>query len=111
MITDVYAERKRQQVTQDTWGHLAPKKGQSYEGYMIYAHGGYGDIVLLDAGFKNLSDSPWLFEAMQEYLGGHCKDEGVYKWEGCFEKLSEGCYCFGGEIKRLDFKDIFLSKP
>lgn len=107
MIVDVYAERKRQQVMQDTWGHLAPQRGKSYKGIMVYAHGGYGDIVLLDATFENLSSSPWLFEAMQEYIGENCKDEGVYKWEGCFEKLDDGCYCFDGEIKRLDFEDIF----
>ena len=111
MIIDAYAERKEQQVLQDTWGHLAPKKGKSYKGTMIYAHGVYGDIVLLYATFEKLNSSPWLFEAMQEYLGGHCEDEGIYKWEGCFEKLDEGCYCFGGEIKKLDFEDIFPSKP
>lgn len=110
MITDVYAERKKQQVMQETWGHLAPKKGRSYKGYMIWAYGGWGDIVLLDAGFRNLSNSPWLFEAMQEYIGENINAEGVYKWEGCFEQLDDKCYCFGGEIKRLDFKDMFTSK-
>ncbi len=95
---------------QGTWGHLAPKKGRTYKGTMIYAHGGYGDIVLLDAKFEKVSDSPWLFEAMQEYLGEHCEAEGVYKWEGQFTVRDEGSYCFGGEIKRLDFKDIFPSK-
>lgn len=110
MIIDVGAERKRQSVMQDTWGHLAPKKGRSYKGYMIWAYGGWGEIVLLDAAFTNLNDSPWLFEAMQDYIGEHLDGEGIYKWEGQFEKLDEGCYCFGGIIKRLDFEDIFPSK-
>jgi hypothetical protein len=78
MITDAYAERKRQDVIQDTWGHLAPKKGRSYKGYMIWAYGGYGDIVLLDAGFKGLSDSPWLFGEMQEYIGENLNGKGIY---------------------------------
>lgn len=111
MITDVYAERKRQSVMQDTWGHLGPKKGRSYNGYIIWAYGRYGDIVLLDATFENLNDSPWLYEAMEEYIGENLDGEGIYKWEGRFKKLNEGCYCFGGEIKRLDFKDIYPSKP
>ncbi len=107
MIIDAYAERKEQQRIQDTWGHLAPKQGRSYKGYMIWAYGGWGDIILLEAAFKNLDDSPWLFDAMQEYIGENLSSEGIYKWEGCFEKVDEGCYCFGGKIKRLDFKSIF----
>ncbi len=111
MIIDVYAKRKKQQVMQDTWGHLAPKKGKTYKGIIIYAYGGYGDIVLLDATFKNLSDSPWLFEAMEDYIGEHIKEKGVYKWEGQLTKIDSDCYCFGGEIKRIDFTDIFPGKP
>ena len=91
---------------QETWGHLAPKKDRTYKGYMIYAHGVYGDIVLLDANFKNLSDSPWLFEAMRNYLGGHCKDEGLYKWEGRCTMIDKDNFCFGGEIKRLEFATL-----
>lgn len=106
-IVDAYAERKKQQVMQETWGHLAPKKGKTYKGYMIWAYGGWGEIVLLAAAFKNLNDSPWLFEAMQEYIGEHLDGEGIYKWEGHFSKLKKECYCFGGEIKKLDFEDIF----
>ncbi len=106
-IVDAYAERKKQDVMQDTFGHLAPKKGQSYKGTMIYAHGEYGDIVLLASDFKKLDSSPWLFDAMQEYLGEHCEEEGVYKWKGQFTKIHDGTYCFGGKIERLDFKDIF----
>lgn len=109
-IVDVCGERKKQQALQDTFGHLAPKKERSYKGYMIWAYGWYGDIVLLGSGFKNLSNSPWLFAAMQEYIGENLDGEGIYKWEGHFEKLDEECYCFGGKIKRLDFKDIFPSK-
>ena len=107
MITDTYAERKHQEGMQDTWGHLAPKKGRSYKGYMIWAYSGYGDITLLDAAFKKLSDSPWLYEAMQEYIGENLDGEGVYKWLGQFSKVDDDCYCFGGKIERLDFKDLF----
>lgn len=106
MITDVYADRKKQKIMQDTFGHLAPKKGRSYKGFMIYAHGEYGEIVLLDAKFKGLSDSPWLFDAMQDYIGGHCKDCGVYKWEGRCTKIDESSICFGGEIKRIEFEEL-----
>lgn len=106
-IVDIYGERKKREIMQDTWGHLAPQTGQSYKGYMIWAYGGWGDIVLLDAAFENLNNSPWLFEAMQEYIGEFLDSEGVYRWEGQYED----CNCFNGEVKRLDFKDIFQSKP
>ncbi len=97
---DAYENRKRRDVMQDTWGHLAPKKGRVYKGYMIFAHSSYGDIVLLDANFENLTDSPWLFEAMQDFIGENSKDSGVYKWEGYYRKLNNGSCCFDGEIKR-----------
>ena len=95
---------------QNTWGHLAPRKGHSYKGYMIWAYSRYGEIVLLDADFRNLNDSPWLFEAMQEYIGENLDGEGIYKWEGCFTKLDDELFCFGGKIKRLDFKEIYPIK-
>ncbi|HDZ13421.1 hypothetical protein LCGC14_0621980 [marine sediment metagenome] len=110
MIVDVYAERKKKQVMRETFGHLAPKEGRTYKGYMIWAYGRWGDIILLEAAFENLNDSPWLFEAMQEHVGEHLNGEGIYKWEGHFSKIEEGSYCFGGKIKRLDFKDIFQVK-
>ena len=106
-VVDVFAERKKREIMQDTWGHLAPKKGNSYKGYMIWAYGGWGDIILLDAAFEKLSDSPWLFNSMQEYIGEHFDSEGLYKWEGYFKKLDKECYRFVGKIKKLDFKDVF----
>ena len=111
MIIDAYAKRKEEQVMQDTWGHLAPKINKTYKGTMIYAHSVYGDIVLLYSNFKNLDDSPWLFEAMQDYLSEHCENEGVYQWEGRLTVHDCAGYCFGGEIERIDFINIFLNKP
>ena len=101
MIVDVCAGSKRKQVMKETWGHLAPKKGQSYKGYIIYAYGGYGDIVLLDAEFENLSDSPWLYEAMQDFISRNSKGKGLYIWKGCYSNN-----CFTGKLERMKFEKL-----
>ena len=105
-IVDAYGERKKQQVMQSTFGHLAPKEGKTYKGTMIYVHGEFGDIVLLAADFKKLNDSPWLYGAMADYLSEHCEAEGIYKWTGQMTKENDH-YFFGGKIERMDFKNIF----
>ena len=101
-IIDAYAERKKQEVMQDTWGHLAPEPGRSYKGRMLYAHGAYGDMVLLDAEFEDLNDSPWLWKAMQDFIG---EDEtcGLYIWKGHFKLFHNGKYRFKGKMERLSF--------
>ena len=104
MIYDVCAGSKRKQVMQETWGHLAPRKGQSYKGYMVYAHSGYGDIVLIDSGFENLSDSPWLYENMQDFIAENGNGSNVYRWDGRYKVSADGHYCFEGKIKKVATK-------
>ncbi len=97
-VVDILSERKRKEAMKDTWGHLAPKKGQSYKGFMVWAHSAYGDIVLIDANFENLDDSPWLFENMQDFIAENGERGGLYKWEGCYKNSS-----FEGKIKKLSY--------
>lgn len=106
MLIDIYLGRKVRQVMRDTWGQLAPQRGKLYKGIMIYTHSIYGDIVLLYTAFEGLDFSPWLFESMQEYIAEHCKDEGLYKWEGCLKVFDADVYCFDGELKRLEFEVV-----
>lgn len=70
----------RDKVNQATFGHLAPEKNVSYKGKILFCHSGYGDTgtALIDSEFENLQDSPWLYDAINEFLG---------KWEG----LEDGC--------------------
>lgn len=95
-LVDAYAERKYQEVQEDTFGHLKPKKNQKYNGWMLWAYSVYGDIVLIDAAFNGLGDSPWLFQAMQDFIGENIPETGVFRWKGVFEN-----YCFVGNIKLL----------
>jgi hypothetical protein len=75
-------------VLDDTWGHLAPKKNRTYRGFIVFAIAAYGgDMVILDAHFDDLDDSPWLFDAMQDFVFKDYQqltDGAVYKWEGTF---------------------------
>ena len=100
-IIDVIGERRAKEVMQGTWGHLAPKKGQSYKGYMIYAHSGYGDIVLIDSLFENLSDSPWLYENMQDFIAENGERGNIYRWDGHCKTFANGRYRFDGKIKKI----------
>ena len=102
MITDVYGERKTQEVMKETFGHLAPKVEKQYKGFMVYAHSAYGDIVLIDACFKDLDDSPWLFENMNNFIAENGKRGDLYKWIGYCLVDSNGEYSFVGKIAKID---------
>jgi hypothetical protein len=70
----------KEAIYQYTWGHLAPQKNTSYKGKILFCVSGYGNTgtSIIDSKFENLQDSPWLYDAMQEYID---------KWE----KLEDGC--------------------
>jgi hypothetical protein len=70
----------RQAVLAKTWGHLAPKKNVSYKGKILFCVSGYGytGTAIIDYNFENLEDSPWLYDAMNDYIN---------KWEG----MEDGC--------------------
>jgi hypothetical protein len=82
-------ERQREQVLQDTWGHLAPLKNKSYAGTIVFAVGCFGNDPLnpiaLYCEFKGLEISPWFFDCMSEFLSKENTEEGcVYKFVGKF---------------------------
>ena len=77
-IRDAYGERKKNEVIEDTWGHLAPVKDQVYGGYILYTIGCYGDITCIQNHFRDLPDSPWFFDDLHSYMGtveGLCGEE------------------------------------
>ena len=84
---DAYAERKYQEVQRDTWGHLAPKKGQKYIGTFAFAVGCYGGLggEVTACVFDGLDDSPWFYEALQDYICTLDMKAGcIYRFEGSF---------------------------
>jgi hypothetical protein len=77
-------------VMNATWGHLAPERNKTYRGKIIWALGcGYesSDLnpTVLLCEFKGLSDSPWFYDAMIEFLQELVeRGTGVWQWEGTF---------------------------
>ncbi len=81
-----------------TWGHLAPKKNKKYPGYILFTISAYGDIVPIRAEFKGLDDSPWFYEALQDFVYENAKEDGkVYRFDGTFRN-----YEFKGTVTKLD---------
>lgn len=70
----------RQDVFVNTRGHLAPQKNVSYKGKILFCVSGYGSTgtSLIDSQFDNLEDSPWLYDAIYEFIDN---------WNG----LDNGC--------------------
>ena len=91
----------RTRVTAATFGHLAPKPRERYVGYVVFVCGAYGDIVVLDASFKGLDDSPWLFEDMNDLALRKATEDGVvYRFDGTYSKCKSGRAFFVGKIRQ-----------
>lgn len=103
-MTDAFAPVEahyRAKAMQATWGHLAPRKNKSYRGYIAFALGcydcGHLNPTPLACEFKGLDDSPWFYQAVNEFLeslGGKAGE--VYRWEGIFRN-----YEFTGTLQKV----------
>jgi len=92
-------------VQADTFGRLAPKQKKVYKGFIVYAKTAYGQAEIIDSEFKNLDDSPWLHEHLNEFIFKHSTKVkshwGVYKWVGTYELFKNGNPLFKGKIKKM----------
>lgn len=85
MVVDAFAQRKHQNVMDETWGHLAPKQENVYQGHILFAHGCFGDIVIIAYSFEGLDDSPWLYDDLCSFVNDNVKDQGhVFLWKGTY---------------------------
>lgn len=78
----------KNKVLKDTWGHLAPNRNKIYRGHIVFTITTYGDMVIIDKSFVDLPDSPWFFDAMNEFVFEDWRSlpEGaVLRWEGTFK--------------------------
>jgi hypothetical protein len=102
-LIDVYAERKAARVEKETWGHLAPEPGRAYPGTILFAEGEWGDLVLLRANFTDLPDSPWFYDALQEWqLDQATKPGGLYRFTGTYRRFRNGRHRFAGRVEEVD---------
>ena len=84
-------------VRRNTWGHLAPVKNKSYRGFILFANSAYDGAVLLDSDFAGLEDSPWLYDAMIEFMHDY--------FTGCIVREEFGrIYRFDGVFRNYEFK-------
>lgn len=96
--TDAFAPIEadyRMQVRQETWGHLAPVRDMVYQCRVVYAVGCFGSDDLnptpIFSSFKDeageeLSDSPWLYEEIVEFMSTLDNQPGfVYELSGVFK--------------------------
>lgn len=88
----------REQVMQQTWGHLAPRKSKKYWGTIVFTFGLYnsGNLnpTFLKIDLKGLDDSPWFCNAVIDWvyesmiknrdLDDNSHVGGIYEFSGYF---------------------------
>lgn len=90
----------KQAVMENTWGHLAPERNIAYPGFMIFTLGAWGDYLPIQAEFKGLSDSPWFFDDMLEFIEKRAKKEGtVYRFDGTYRN-----HRFFGRTRKISLR-------
>ncbi len=78
-------KRYRDEVISATFGHLAPEFGRMYTGFIIFTEGEYGHITIIQCHFKDLNDSPWFFENMNDFIEKHLAKPGaVRRFDGTY---------------------------
>ncbi len=94
----------RAQIIGATFGHLAPKPKEVYEGTVLFAHGEYHDLCVIRSTI-NVDDSPWFYEDLhgdyfwkKKIAGKRIVTGRVYKWTGTYRKLKNGKGRFVGTV-------------
>ena len=99
----------------ETWGHLEPPPGK-YRCWMLFAHGTYGDIVVLENAFEeNAQCCPGTYDDLQEYAGTTIEQrgfaEGLYEFTGYYQRFKNGKGRFVGKVMCRPFTDLRQSLP
>jgi len=117
-LVDAYGERKFMEVRQDTWGHLAPKIGRKYKGFILIAtspYSGLGWTVIQDE-FEGMESNPWYYDHLCEYINNLDLEDGkLFRFTGTYsftkpsnKKVGRDAYLdeylgyFKGEIVEID---------
>lgn len=87
-------------IIHDTFGHLAPEPDRVYTGYILFTHGCYGDLTVIDWKFADaqgeLESSPWIYEDIQRVVG----DMVLPPWETACQLPEGRVYRFNGTYTR-----------
>ncbi|MFT4064379.1 hypothetical protein [Paraburkholderia sp.] len=104
-MADVFAPveaRNRAIVMHNTWGHLAPEPRRIYRGEILFAHGEFGDLVVLRSKFRGLPDSPWFYEHLTDFASDKAfkrRPGAVLRFEGTYTMFKNGNGRFSGKVR------------
>lgn len=99
VIVDAYGTRRRDQVMRSTWGHMDANPGTRYRGWIMFAEGAYGDLVVLACEFGNAGDGPWFYEGVNDWIADQDTEPGcVYRFDGLYRLGRDGAHIFDGVI-------------
>jgi hypothetical protein len=105
-LIDHLAASKTARVMQETWGHLAPVPRLAYQGTILFAHGAYGDLVIIRADFPDLPDSPWFFDDLNQFVDSWLTEAGkLYEFSGTYTKFKNGGFRFSGKPRERSIGD------
>lgn len=94
-------------VMHNTWGHLAPEPRRLYRGEILFAHGDYGDLSVITCKFKDLPDSPWFFDHLNEFAADKAfkRPRGtLLRFTGTYMMFKNGNCRFSGKVLRVTVK-------
>lgn len=91
-------------VERDTWGHLDTNPdGAPHPGFVLFAKGCHGDIVVLEWELEGVTPNPWLYRALNEFVGDAViksdRSWGVWVFEGHYRVLKGGSHKFIGKVR------------
>ncbi|UBM12721.1 hypothetical protein [Cupriavidus metallidurans] len=97
----------RSRVMHATWGHLAPEPRKQYAGEILFAHGCYGDAAVIHCEFEELSDSPWFYEHLNDFVADKAFERprgALLRFTGTYMMFKNGKSRFSGKVRRVSVK-------
>lgn len=95
------------QVTRETFGHLAPVHRKIYRGEVVFANAdiaGEGQPIIR-TDFPGLDASPWFYQDLTNHFGElaskKLKPGTIAKWTGTYVLFKNGNCRFSGKIKNI----------
>lgn len=118
-LADAFAPAMRdhqERVLIETWGHLAPEKGRVYTGWVVFTHGTFGDITVIDFSLEDLQSSPWFHSDLHDFIGTQIDKKGisagqVWRWDGTFKVQKNGRSRWTGKTRPCKVNTRFGKGP
>jgi hypothetical protein len=108
-IIDVYGEKRRSKVMNDTWGHLRSTPNVKHFGTIIFAAGTFGERIIISLDFGEEAGSrPWFYDQIHEWLWQQETKQGhIYRFKGYFFEDNQSNYTFEGNVKTISTEEDY----